>query len=143
MEENECEDNIANAIPSTSVLSKKRKFSFKHGKLSVAEVPDADNIPDNIYLEIEGKEIAVEEKCLTSSSRHFSRIIEDVSMNSHSEYLLTEEDVDDDSGDNPLASISFETVEILTDFLAKKVSELNVSDSNVGTFQHVARLLTI
>ena len=141
LEETKCEEKII--IPSSLALSKKRKFSFKQGKLSVTEVPAGEAQPDNIYLEVEGKEIAVEEKILTSSSRHFSRIIDDISMNSNSEYLLTEEDGDEEEEDNPLAAISFETVEKLTDFIAKKESALNLSDSNVGSFQHVARLLTI
>ena len=48
-----------NVIPPTSAMSKKRKFSFKSGKLSVTEVPVEDTLTDHIYLEVEGKEIAV------------------------------------------------------------------------------------
>ena len=58
-DETECEKIIQNVIPPTSAMSKKRKFSFKSGKLSVTEVPVEDTLTDHIYLEVEGKEIAV------------------------------------------------------------------------------------
>ena len=70
-----------------------------------------------------------------------SRILDDVSVNINSEYLLTEEGEEDEE-DSSFASISYETVATLTEFISKK-SSLDLCESNVGSFQHVARLLSI
>ena len=133
------ERELSSVIPKASASIRKRKFSFKYGKLSVKEVSDENINPDNIYLDVEGREIVVEESILTSNSKHISRVLEDVSENLNSEYLLTDEDTEED---NPLSSISYETVVILTEYIAKK-SSLNLSENNVGSFQHVARLLGV
>ena len=112
----------------------------------MTEVPSKDTLTDHIYLEVEGKEIAVEEAIIIKNSRHMSRILDDVSVNSNSEYLLSEEVWEDEEEeaeeDSSFASISYETVSTLTDFISKK-SLLDLCESNVGSFQHVARLLSI
>ena len=95
-DEIECEKIIQNVISPTSAMSKKKRFSFKYGKLSMTEVPAEDVITDNVYLEVEGKEIAVKEAVLMKNSRHMSRIFDDVSVNSNSEYLLPEEGEEDE-----------------------------------------------
>ena len=131
-------------------MSKKRKFSFKHGKMSVKENRSAN--PDNIYLEVEGKEIEVSESCLMSNSQHFTRVLEDISANSKSEYLMHEEaedgEEDDDRDDNEeeddtFSSVSYESVATVIDFITKRISDLELSEVNVSQVQHVARLLGI
>ena len=135
-------------------VSKKRKFSFKHGKMSVKETPFVN--PDNIYLEVQGKEIEVSESCLLSNSQHFTRVLEDISSNSKSEYLMQEEDYDgekyeeDDGEDNDeedvddtFSSVSYESVSSVINFIAKRISDLELSEVNVSQVQHVARLLGI
>ena len=82
------DDPVPKSIEAAPV-SKKRKFSFKHGKMSVKETLLVN--PDNIYLEVQGKEIEVSESCLLSNSQHFTRVLEDISSNSKSEYLMDEE----------------------------------------------------
>ena len=106
--------------PAPAAVSKKRKFSFKRGKLSVTEEPEL--LPGRIYLEVEGREIAVEENCLTSNSRHFNRILEDISNNINSEYLEPEEEEEyeeeeEEEEDNPLSFLPYEPVAALVDFI--------------------------
>ena len=131
-------------------VSKKRKFSFKHGKMSVKETPSVN--PDNIYLEVQGKEIEVSESCLLSNSQHFTRVLEDISSNSKSEYLMHEEEDDDEEEyeeddeedvDDTFSSVSFESVSTVINFIAKRISDLELSEVNVSQVQHVARLLGI
>ena len=70
--------NVADEVPAsvvTAPMSKKRKFSFKHGKMSVTEMSPTSVNPDNIYLEVQGKEIEVSEQCLLNNSQHFTRVL--------------------------------------------------------------------
>ena len=131
----------------TAPMSKKRKFSFKHGKMSVTETSPTSVNPDNIYLEVQGKEIEVSEECLLSNSQHFSRVLEDISINNNSEYLMkndNQETEDDDEDDNhTFSSVSFESVSTVVDFIAKRISDLDLSEANVSKLQHVARLLGV
>ena len=108
------------------MMSKKRKFSFKHGKMSVIELETCSVNPENIYLEVEGREIEVSEDCLTRNSQHFTRVLEDISSNAKSEFLLKDEEEDlinDEEEDNVLSNVSFESVSTIVDFIAKRVSE--------------------
>ena len=143
------DEQVAHSIE-FAPMSKKRKFSFKHGKMSVKENRSAN--PDNIYLEVEGKEIEVSESCLMSNSQHFTRVLEDISANSKSEYLMHEEaedgEEDDDRDDNEeeddtFSSVSYESVSTVIDFITKRISDLELSEVNVSQVQHVARLLGI
>ena len=47
-------------------VSRKKKFSFKHGKMSVTEAPRVN--PDTIYLEVQGREIEAWEKLVQTLS---------------------------------------------------------------------------
>ena len=145
------DEQVAQSIE-VNPVSKKRKFSFKHGKMSVKETRSVN--PDNIYLEVEGKEIEVSESCLLSNSQHFTRVLEDISTNSKSEYLMHEEAEDgeeyedDDRDDNEeeddtFSSVSYESVSTVIDFIANRISDLELSEVNVSQVQHVARLLGI
>ena len=145
------DDPVPKSIEAAPV-SKKRKFSFKHGKMSVKETPLVN--PDNIYLEVQGKEIEVSESCLLSNSQHFTRVLEDISSNSKSEYLMDEEteeeeeeyeyeEEDEEDVDDTFSSVSYESVSTVIDFIAKRISDLELSEINVSQVQHVARLLGI
>ena len=78
-------DNVP--VPEVSAkteMIKKRKFSFRHGKMSITEESSGD--PGNIYLEVEGREIEVREDCLVSNSQHFTRVLEDISTKRSFQY---------------------------------------------------------
>ena len=94
--------------------------------MSVIELETCSVNPENIYLEVEGREIEVSEDCLTSNSQHFTRVLEDISSNAKSEFLLKDEEEDlinDEEEDNVLSNVSFESVSTIVDFIAKRVSE--------------------
>ena len=134
--------NVADEVPAsvvTAPMSKKRKFSFKHGKMSVTE-ETAGVDPDSIYLEVEGQEIQVPEECLINNSNHFNRVLEDISTNNKSEYLMNEEEDDEDE---TFSTVSYDSVTTVVDFIAKKIADLDLSESNVSRLQHVARLLGV
>ena len=142
--------NVTDEAPPASVvtapMSKKRKFSFKHGKMSVTETSPTSVNPDNIYLEVQGKEIEVSEQCLLNNSQHFTRVLEDISINNNSEYLMKnneQENEADNDDDHTFSSVSFESVSTVVDFIAKRISDLDLSESNVSKLQHVARLLGV
>ena len=125
--------NPADSAPTTEVsakteMIKKRKFSFRHGKMSITEELSCVGDPGNIYLEVEGREIEVPELCLVSNSQHFTRVLEDISTNIKSEFLMTGEEEDEDQEeDDSFSSLSYETVNSVMDYIAAKVSNLGRS----------------
>ena len=116
------------AVTSKSTMIKKRKFSFRHGKMSITEEPGDQGDPRNIYLEVEGQEIEVTEDCLVSNCQHFTRVLEDISVNNKSEFLMTGEEEDEDCDeDDSFSTLSYETVNSVIDYIAAKVSDLGLS----------------
>ena len=86
------------------------------------------------------------EDCLASNSHHFCRILEDISTNTKSEYLVTdsqEEDDDEEEEDDTFSSVSYDSVSTVMDFITQKIPELELSEESVGSVQQVARLLGI
>ena len=90
--------------------------------------------------------IKVSESCLLSNSQHFTRVLEDISVNTQSEYLMHEdaEDAEEDEDDceeyeedDTFSSVSYESVSTVMDFLAKKISDLELSEDSVSQVQHV------
>ena len=111
-------------LTTKSAMMKKRKFSFRHGKMSITDTPRDSGDPDNIYLEVEGREIEVTEDCLLSNSQHFTRVLEDINTNNKSDYLLTREEEEEEGEDNTFSTLSYETVSCVIDYIAAKVSDL-------------------
>ena len=105
-------------------MIKKRKFSFRHGKMSITEAPSCEGNPDNIYLEVQGREIEVSEDCLVTNCHHFNRVLEDISTNNKSEFLMTGEEEEEDNDEDTFSRLSFETVSSVIDYIAAKVSDL-------------------
>ena len=139
--ENKCEETVTNTeLTTKSAMIKKRKFSFRHGKMSITDTPRDSVDPHNIYLEVEGREIEVPEDCLVNNSQHFTRVLEDINTNNKSDYLITREE-EEQGEDNTFSTLSYETVSCVIDYIAAKVSDLELDDSNVSRLQHVARLL--
>ena len=56
------EEVAPNKSIGSAPISRKKKFSFKHGKMSVTEAPRVN--PGTIYLEVQGREIEVWENIL-------------------------------------------------------------------------------
>ena len=88
------------------------------------------------------------EDCLASNSHHFCRILEDISTNTKSEYLVTdtqdgEEEEEEEDEDDTFSSVSFDSVSTVMDFITQKIPELELSEESVGSVQQVARLLGI
>ena len=110
-------------LTTKSEMIKKRKFSFRHGKMSITETPRDLGSPDNIYLEVEGREIEVTEDCLVSNSQHFTRVLEDINTNNKSDYLITRKEEEEEE-DNTFSTLSYETVSCVIDYIAAKVSDL-------------------
>ena len=111
------------ALTPKSAMMKKRKFSFRHGKMSITDTPKGSGDPGNIYLEVEGREIEVTEDCLVSNSQHFTRVLEDINTNNKSDYLITREEEMEEE-DNTFSTLSYETVSSVIDYIAAKVSDL-------------------
>ena len=120
----------------------KRKFSFRHGKVSVTESPEIEEEAEGrIFLEIQGREIPVQEECLASHSRHFCRILEDIAVNSKSEFLM-EQQQEEEEEESALAGVEYSTVASVVDFLADTVSGLQLREDNVQDFQQVLTAAT-
>ena len=89
------------------------------------------------------------EDCLASNSHHFCRILEDISTNTKSEYLVTdsqeddEDEEDEEEEDDTFSSVSYDSVSTVMDFITQKIPELELSEESVGSVQQVARLLGI
>ena len=81
------------------------------------------------------------EDCLASNSHHFCRILEDISTNTKSEYLVT--DSQEEEEDDTFSSVSYDSVSTVMDFITQKIPELELSEESVGSVQQVARLLGI
>ena len=123
--ETKSEETVSPAeLINTSAMIKKRKFSFRHGKMSITETPNDSVDPHNIYLEVEGREIEVPEDCLVSNSQHFTRVLEDINTNNKSDFLLTREEEEREEEDNTFSTLSYETVSCVIDYIAAKVSDL-------------------
>ena len=122
--ENKCEETVTNTeLTTKSAMIKKRKFSFRHGKMSITDTPRDSVDPHNIYLEVEGREIEVPEDCLVNNSQHFTRVLEDINTNNKSDYLITREEEMEEE-DNTFSTLSYETVSCVIDSIASKVSDL-------------------
>ena len=122
-------------------MIQKRKFSFRHGKVSVTESPEIEEEAEGrIFLEIQGREIPVQEECLASHSRHFCRILEDIAVNSKSEFLMEQEEEEEE--ESALAGVAYNTVATVVDFLADTVSGLQLREDNVQDFQQVLTATT-
>ena len=92
--------------------------------MSITDTPRDSGDPDNIYLEVEGREIEVTEDCLVSNSQHFTRVLEDINTNNKSDYLITREEEEGEGEDNTFSTLSYETVSCVIDYIAAKVSDL-------------------
>ena len=122
--ETNSEETVSPAeLINTSAMIKKRKFSFRHGKMSITDTPRDSVDPHNIYLEVEGREIEVPEDCLVNNSQHFTRVLEDINTNNKSDYLITREEEMEEE-DNTFSTLSYETVSSVIDYIAAKVSDL-------------------
>ena len=117
-------------LTTKSAMIKKRKFSFRHGKMSITDTPPDRGSPHNIYLEVEGREIEVPEDCLVSNSQHFTRVLEDINTNNKSDYLITREEEEEEE-DNTFSTLSYETVSCVIDYIAAKVSDLGFVLQNI------------
>ena len=111
-------------LTTKSAMMKKRKFSFRHGKMSITDTPRDSVDPHNIYLEVEGREIEVPEDCLVNNSQHFTRVLEDINTNNKSDYLITREEEEAQGEDNTFSTLSYDTVSCVIDYIAAKVSDL-------------------
>ena len=88
--ENKCEETVTNTeLTTKSAMIKKRKFSFRHGKMSITDTPRDLVDPHNIYLEVEAGRLRFTEDCLVSSSQPFTQVLEDINTSDMSDYLIT------------------------------------------------------